>query len=58
MSSGMICTNCFQPTYVDPDFGNLPAEAVIEICENWMCVDCLDIAAQEEAVAPDEGAGE
>lgn len=39
---GMICTNCYTPTGVEPDFAGLGVEAITALCNNWLCTECLD----------------
>ncbi len=44
---GLTCTRCFQPTGEQPDWDGLPVQQQIDLCQNWLCRDCLDDAERE-----------
>lgn len=57
--AGMTCTRCFTPTASEPDTSGMSVEAVIAICQGWLCDDCLnelDLAAIDEGKPPPSGA--
>lgn len=45
--AGMICTNCHRQTGVELECETLSVEAIIVLCENWRCNDCLDDLERE-----------
>lgn len=47
---GLTCTQCFAPTYVEPDTNGLDVTAIIALCENWRCARCLDEWEQSQGV--------
>jgi hypothetical protein len=38
----MTCTRCFRPAGGEPETSGLNAAAIIALCENWLCDDCLN----------------
>jgi len=46
----MTCTKCFRDTGVKLDLKpRMPVSVVIDLCENWLCDDCLDDAERAAA---------
>jgi hypothetical protein len=49
---GMICTQCFKQTNVEPDLSAFPVKTRIAMCENWLCDTCLNDLEREIIALP------
>lgn len=54
---GMICTQCWEDTENDVDLSDQPIKIAVELCQNWLCSECLDKLEDAEEMLESSNAG-
>ncbi len=50
----MICTNCCKDDDLTQDFSGLPSHAIVKLCSEWLCDECMDERDRAAAVVHGE----
>lgn len=53
----MICTNCCKDDGINQDFTSLPGFAIVKLCSEWLCDQCMDEREQPQPSNGDREGG-